>query len=71
MNKKISYWTDLSDYDIGTAEALLESGRYLYVGFMSHHAIEKILKAYFVSVSGVAAPYSHSLSLLAKKIRNY
>ena len=44
MNKKISYWVELSDYDIGTAEALLESGRYLYVGFMAHQAIEKILK---------------------------
>jgi len=67
MEKKIYYWIELSDYDMGTAEALLESGRYLYVGFMSHQAIEKILKAYFVSIVHKVAPYSHSLSLLANK----
>lgn len=67
MNDKISYWTDLSDYDLDTAEALLVSGRYLYVGFMSHQTIEKILKAYIVSAIDESVPYSHSLSLLAKK----
>ncbi len=34
MNEKISYWIELSDYDLDTAEALLASGRYLYAGFM-------------------------------------
>ena len=67
MNEKISYWIELSDYDLDTAEALLASGRYLYVGFMSHQAIEKILKAYFVSVKNETAPFSHSLSHLAKR----
>jgi len=67
MNEKISYWIELSDYDLDTAEALLANGRYLYVGFMSHQAIEKILKAYFVSVKNETAPFSHSLSYLAKK----
>ena len=50
MNEKMKYWTELSDYDMKTAEAMLQSKRYLYVGFMAHQAIEKILKAYFVSV---------------------
>ena len=45
MNDKVTYWTDLSDYDFDTAEAMLVSGRYLYVGFMCHQSIEKILKA--------------------------
>lgn len=67
MEKKINYWIELSDYDIDTAKALFESGRYLYVGFMSHQAIEKILKAYFVKIIHEAAPFSHSLSLLAKR----
>jgi len=67
MNEKISYWIELSDYDLDTAEALLASGRYLYVGFMSHQAIEKMLKAYFVSVKNETAPFSHSLSHLAKR----
>jgi HEPN domain-containing protein len=67
MNEKVKYWVDLSDYDIDTADAMLKSARYLYVGFMCHQAIEKILKAYFVSVHQEAAPFTHSLSHIAKK----
>ena len=47
MNEKVKYWLDLSDYDYDTALAMQQSGRYLYVGFMCHQTIEKILKAYF------------------------
>ena len=67
MNEKVKYWTELSDYDMKTAEAMLQSKRYLYVGFMAHQAIEKILKAYFVNVTDETAPFSHSLSFLAKQ----
>lgn len=67
MNNKVAYWTELSDYDIKTAEAMFKSERYLYVGFMAHQAIEKILKAHFVSIKEETAPFSHSLSFLAKQ----
>ncbi len=67
MNEKVKYWTELSEYDIKTAEAMLQSKRYLYVGFMAHQAIEKILKAYFVNVTDETAQFSHSLSFLAKR----
>lgn len=43
MDDKVKYWIDLSDYDLDTALAMLKSRRYLYVGFMSHQTIEKIL----------------------------
>ena len=71
MNSKVTYWIDLSEYDIATAEVMLETKRYLYVGFMAHQSIEKILKAYFVQISGETAPYTHSLSFLAKKSNLY
>jgi len=67
MNVKVLYWIEISDYDLDTAEAMLVSKRYLYVGFMCHQAIEKIFKAYFTSSKLETAPYSHSLSYLAKK----
>ena len=67
MNEKVKYWTDLSDYDIETAEAMLSSQRYLYVGFMCHQTIEKILKAYYCSKFTDPSPYSHNLSYLAAK----
>jgi HEPN domain-containing protein len=67
MNEKVKYWLELSDYDFETALAMQKSRRYLYVGFMCHQTIEKIFKAYFNSISNEPAPYSHSLSYLAKK----
>ncbi|MDA3954974.1 MAG: HEPN domain-containing protein [Bacteroidales bacterium] len=67
MDKNIKYWIDLSDYDLETAEAMLKSKRYLYVGFMCHQTIEKIFKAYFTRLKNETAPFSHSLSYLAKR----
>lgn len=67
MNDKVQYWVEISDYDLETAEAMLKSKRYLYVGFMCHQAIEKVFKAYFTGVKSETAPFSHSLSYLAKK----
>ncbi|MBI5590739.1 MAG: HEPN domain-containing protein [Deltaproteobacteria bacterium] len=71
MSDQISYWREMSDYDIETADAMLKSKRYLYVGFMSHQSVEKILKAYFIKMNGETAPFSHSLSYLAKKAKIY
>lgn len=71
MTNKISYWVEMSDYDMDTADAMFISGRYLYVGFMCHQAIEKILKAFFVSNFDETPPFSHSLSLLSKKSNLY
>ena len=67
MNKKVKYWIELSDYDLETAEAMLKSKRFLYVGFMCHQTIEKAFKAYYITLKSDIAPYSHSLSFLAKK----
>ncbi|NJK94894.1 MAG: HEPN domain-containing protein [Bacteroidales bacterium] len=49
MKDKVKYWVELSDYDYETAIAMQLSRRYLYVGFMCHQSIEKILKAYYNS----------------------
>lgn len=62
MDSKIRYWMDLSDYDLETAEAMLLSKRYLYVGFMCHQTIEKAFKAYFAKLTSETPPFKHSLS---------
>lgn len=67
MDDKVKYWVELSDYDMETALAMLNSKRYLYVGFMVHQTIEKIFKAYYTFLKSETAPFSHSLSYLAKK----
>lgn len=67
MSSKSKYWIDLSDYDLDTAIVMLKGKRYLYVGFMCHQTIEKAFKAYYVLLNPSEVPYTHSLSLLAKK----
>ena len=67
MDQKVKYWLDLADYDLETAKALLQSKRFLYVGFMCHQAIEKVLKAYYVQKIGAFAPKTHNLRALAQK----
>ncbi|MDP3930245.1 MAG: HEPN domain-containing protein [Bacteroidota bacterium] len=62
---------DLSDYDLETAVAMLDSKRYLYVGFMCHQTIEKAFKAYFTKMNPDSVPFSHSLSYIAKRAGFY
>jgi len=67
MSDKTVYWVDISDYDLGTADAMFRTGRYLYVGFMCHQVIEKILKGLYTKQTGLIPPYTHSLAYLAQK----
>ena len=34
VKDKVAYWTDIADYDLKTAEAMRQTGRWLYVAFM-------------------------------------
>jgi len=42
-----------------TAKTMLDGKRYLYVGFMCHQAVEKILKAYFTASIQQTPPFVH------------
>jgi HEPN domain-containing protein len=68
MDKKITYWLDLSEYDLDTAKVMLESGRFLYVGFMCHQAIEKLLKAFWQFKFSEIPPKTHNLAYLGSKL---
>lgn len=46
---------------------MFETKRFLYVGFMCHQVIEKMLKAYWSNVLEEPALKIHSLSRLAEK----
>lgn len=67
MADKVTYWIGMSDYDFDTANAMLITKRYLYVGFMCHQVIEKILKAYWSNILEEPPLKIHSLSRLAEK----
>ena len=67
MNKeeRIEYWLSIADYDLETAEAMYSTGRWLYVAFMCHQVIEKVLKAYWTATQDDEPPYTHNLERLA------
>ncbi len=70
-DEKINYWLNISKYDLETAEAMLKSKKFLYVGFMCHQAIEKILKGYYYSIHKEVPPFTHNLTYIAEKCNIY
>ncbi len=71
MGKNEDYWIEMSDYDFETALAMFETRRHLYVAFMCHQTIEKIIKAYWSKFSEEPPLKIHSLSRLAEKCGLY
>lgn len=65
---KIDYWFDIALYDLQTAEAMLNSNRYLYVVFMCQQAIEKLIKAVFIDKLDKEPPRSHNISFIFLKL---
>jgi len=65
--EKVRYWVNISNYDVGTAEAMLQTKRYLYVGFMCHQVIEKIFKALYSKLKEDTPPFTHDLEYIALK----
>ena len=65
--KTIQYWIDIAEYDLLVAKTLFDKGHYLYVGFMCHQAIEKMLKAMCVKHTSTMPPYIHKLDKLVER----
>ena len=67
MLKATANWFAQVDYDIATAEQMLHAGRYIYVIFMSHMALEKALKALVTEETQQLPPRTHNLIDLAQR----
>lgn len=67
MTNATKNWIATSHYDLKTAEAMLKSRRYIYVVFMCHLAIEKMIKAVISTEVKGLPPKSHSLLYLSQK----
>ena len=65
MDKIVAHWVERSKYDLDTAKAMLDTGRYLYVSYMCQQAIEKILKAIIAQQGKENFPI-HNLNRLAE-----
>lgn len=66
IDKITKYWLAHAIYDLGTAEAMYKSRRYLYVTFMCQQAVEKIIKAIITTISSDPPPKIHNLVRLAE-----
>jgi len=71
MNKKLKppgEWFKQADYDLGAADDMLKSGRYIYTIFMCHLSIEKALKGLYTKKFWKEPPKIHDLKYLANQI---
>lgn len=68
MAKGPDEWLKQSDYDIKTAEAMFVAKRYVYVVFMCHLSIEKILKGLYQKKLGSVPPKVHNLLFLIETV---
>ncbi len=64
MKKETKNWLDMVDYDLITVKQMFETGRYVYVIFMCHMAIEKALKAIVCEETDKVPPKTHDLIYL-------
>lgn len=66
--EKYTYWLDISEYDMVTADSMFGSDRYLYVVFMCQQALEKLAKGlhcYFIDDN---VPRVHNISFILNKV---
>jgi len=66
--KSSQEWSRQAEYDMETAIAMLDSGRYIYCVFMCHLSIEKSLKALYAKKLGKNPSKTHSLVYLAQSL---
>ena len=66
MKKETRDWLNMVEYDIKTANTMFKTGRYVYVIFMCHLAIEKALKAVVCEATNKVPPKTHDLIYLVK-----
>jgi HEPN domain-containing protein len=66
--EKYAYWEQTAQYDLDTAQAMLDARRYLYVAFMCQQAVEKLVKGLYVLRRGEEPPRTHNISLVYERI---
>jgi HEPN domain-containing protein len=65
--EKFEHWLDIAQYDLLTAEAMLTTGRWLYVAFMCQQAIEKLVKGLYLLYLDDNVPRTHSIGTIMER----
>lgn len=66
-DEKVAYWVTSAAHDWTAAVHLFEKQDFSYALFLGHLALEKLLKAVFVSRHDDAPPFTHRLPYIAEK----
>lgn len=66
MTERVEKWIAMVDYDLDTAKAMYQTQRWLYVAFMCHQSIEKVLKGYWCATHDDDPPYTHNIVRLSE-----
>jgi len=67
--KSVRNWMAGADYDLETAKHMLKTKRYIYVVFMCHLSLEKILKAHVEMHENKFPPKIHDLVKLVARAK--
>jgi HEPN domain-containing protein len=68
--EKIVYRLDHAQYDIDTADAMYQGGRWLYVVFMCQQAVEKLCKGLYLLYIDDNVPRIHDISNLVRRFED-
>ncbi len=64
LKPQTAHWLEMAEYDLGAAEAMFKSRRYIYVIFFCHLCLEKALKGCVTEVGDIFPPRTHNLTKL-------
>jgi HEPN domain-containing protein len=63
--EKYGYWLEVAQYDLDSASAMFETGRWFYVVFMCQQAVEKLVKGvYGLYLDYDTIPRTHNIRRL-------
>lgn len=68
QEEKYNYWLDIAEYDMVSAEAMLNTGRYAYVAFMCQQSLEKLIQGLYNYFIDDNVPRVHNISFIAGKV---
>ena len=66
--EKYSYWLQLAQYDLDTAQTMYAGGRWFYVAFMCQQAMEKLCKGLYNFYVDDTVPRVHNIRFILAKI---
>ena len=67
--EKYEYWLEAAQYDLETAKAMLNTGRYVYVTFMCQQTIEKLTKGIYQLFTDNEPPMVHNIWNILKLLK--